>query len=117
MACILSTSYDEALLKTRGWLLEREGFEVTSALGFHDAIKECGTPGFDIFILGHSIPQNDKRDLVACFRASNPNGVIIALTRANEPRMREVDAYVNPGIPEDLVRLVRATVSGLRRVK
>ena len=117
MARLLSTSYDDALLRTRAWLLEREGYEVVSALGFQEAREACDTPGFDIFILGHSIPKRDKLELIACFRNSNPDGFIIALTRANEPRLREVDAYVNPGVPEDLVRLVSATLRGMRRVK
>ncbi len=117
MARILSTSYDEALLRTRGWMLEREGHEVKSALGFHEAREACNEPGFDLFILGHSIPLKDKQDLISCFRAVNPTAPIIALIRANEPRLRNVDAYVHPGNPEDLMRVLRTILGGLRRVK
>jgi hypothetical protein len=36
MALILSVSYDESLLRTREMLLESEGYNVISALGFDD---------------------------------------------------------------------------------
>ncbi len=117
MARILSTSYDEALLRTRAWMLEREGHEVVSALGFHEAREACKGSGFYLFILGHSIPQADKLEMIAWFRAANPGGTVIALTRANEPRLPDVDYYVHPGNPEDLIRVLRSLMGGLRRVK
>lgn len=114
MARILSTSYDEALLRTRGWMLEREGHEVVSAMGFHEARDACNQPGFDLFIMGHSIPKKDKEDLISCFRAVNPNAPIVALIRSNEPRISQVDAYVHPGNPEDLIRILRPLLTSGR---
>ena len=113
MANILSTSYDDALLRTREWMLQREGHSVVSAIGFHEAREACEKTGFDLFVIGHSIPIKDKQDLITCFRANNPNARVIALTRAGESNLQEVDAYANPGNPEDLVRLVRMTVQGM----
>ena len=107
MARILSITYDETLLRTRAMILESAGHHVTSALGLTDAREACKTAGIQLFILGHSIPEGDKRELVACFRASNPKAKVIALTRAGEPRLKEVDAYVNPGDPEELLHAIR----------
>lgn len=57
---ILSVSYDASLLATRRMLLEQKGYEVTSALGFSEAIECCKRSGFDLFILGHSIIKKVK---------------------------------------------------------
>ena len=117
MARILSISYDDTLLRTREWMLRQDGHEVVSANGFHDAREACEHSGYDLFVLGHSIPLKDKRDLIGCFRSANPNAMVIALTRSGEARLPEVDAYISPGNPEELVNLIRATLRGMRRVK
>src|SRR5690348_11946100 len=69
---ILSVSYDPSLLATRGMLLEQRGYSVTSALGFSRAIEHCRASGFDLFILGHSIPEMDKLELMKTFRGNCP---------------------------------------------
>ncbi|MGH9522870.1 MAG: hypothetical protein ACRD3E_10095 [Terriglobales bacterium] len=111
MARILSVSYDQTLLLTREWMLKAAGHDVVSAAGFHDAREACARPDRGLFILGHSIPERDKLDLIACFRAANPTARVIALTRAGERRLNEVDAYVNPGEPEELVRLIEMVLN------
>ena len=127
MARILSITYDETLLKTREMILEGAGHEVTSALGYQDGLETCSHRGFQLFILGHSIPEKDKLELIVCFRAANPKAQVIALTRAGEGRLKEVDTYINPGDPEELVRAIsritdpsperRGAGRGIRRVK
>ncbi|HLY91983.1 MAG TPA: hypothetical protein VKQ89_01880, partial [Candidatus Angelobacter sp.] len=69
---ILSVSYDASLLATRRMLLEQRGLNVTSALGFTQAIAHCNTPDFDLFVLGHSIPVADKEELIRTFRRTCP---------------------------------------------
>jgi DNA-binding NtrC family response regulator len=61
---ILSVSYDEALLMTRQMLLEQAGFRVTSALGFSEGMENCRAGGFELVIIGHSIPRKDKSELI-----------------------------------------------------
>ena len=124
MARIISVSYDDTLLRTREWMLTAAGHSVISAEGFHDAREACERPKYDLFVLGHSIPENDKMKLIECFRRASPNGKVIALTRAGERRLKQVDAYISPGDPEELVRLVKILSepeadrrSGLRRIK
>lgn len=114
MAVIVSVSYDETLLRTRHLLLEGAGHKVTSALGFHEARELC-TRDSDLVIIGHSIPRRDKLEMIACYRAANPNSIVIALTRAGEERLKEVDHYVNPGEPEDLLRAVERIVGPRRK--
>ncbi|MGH9523735.1 MAG: hypothetical protein ACRD3E_14500 [Terriglobales bacterium] len=124
MARILSISYDEALLVTRELMLRGAGHDVTSALGLHDSREACTRGPFDLAIIGHSIPRNDKLEFISAFRQSNPVALVIALTRAGEERLSVVDAYVYPGDPESLIRTINALVdpaterrTELRRVK
>ncbi|HET7150661.1 MAG TPA: hypothetical protein VFI60_04570 [Candidatus Acidoferrum sp.] len=119
MTRILSVSYDESLLKTRHGMLTGRGYEVTSALGFENAMKEC-TDGrkFDLFVLGHSIPAEQKKRLVEEFRATSP-GIVVVLKRSGEDLTGiganfEIDPW-NPPAMLDLIDNVlkgRSTKSG-----
>lgn len=97
MAKILSVSYDETLLVTRHKILESRGYEVTSALGIRDAVQQCSsdTP-FDLFILGHSIPHEEKEALIYHFRANRPSTPVVALKKIGEERVRGADVVIEP---------------------
>ena len=79
MARILSVSYDSSLLKTRQLILEQEGHQVVSALGFTDALQQCeSSKDFDLFILGHSTQRQGGSDYcipcsVSCARGGPEN--------------------------------------------
>ena len=126
MARIVSVSYDEPLLFTRELILRGHHHEVRSALGFADAMELCATADQNLLVLGHSIPKDDKIQIIQCFRKANPSGQVIILIRAGEERLPSalVDTYVYPGNPEDLVRAIDTIASpsadrrsGIRRVK
>jgi DNA-binding NtrC family response regulator len=106
---ILSVSYDVSLLATRGMLLEQRGYSVTSALGFTQALAECRTASFDLFILGHSIPEPDKLELIKTFRENCP-APILSLERRGEKRV-PCDFHATPDDPEKLIRTVDRILS------
>ena len=69
-------------------------------------MKHCQqSAGFDLFILGHSIPLTDKQALVEAFRASCP-GLVLALKRGNE-QLHETgaDFQVDPTDPKALLNM------------
>ncbi len=101
---ILSVSYDVSLLATRGMLLEQRGYSVTSSLGFTQAMAQCRLPGFDLFVLGHSIPDTDKRELIKTFRQNCP-APILSLERHGEDRVPS-DFHASPDDPEQLMKTV-----------
>src|SRR5581483_7268379 len=107
-ARILSVSYDEVLLRTRQMLLEREGYQVVSSFGFMPSLRHCKEGGFSLFILGHSIPQFDKLELVKTFRESCA-APVISLLRTGEQLVDDADYHIQPD-PEPLVRLVSRIV-------
>jgi DNA-binding response OmpR family regulator len=73
---ILLISYDEQLLIARRMLLEREGYNVSSALGLKEALANCNDGAFDLLLLGHSIPITDKGGLIRTFRAHSSAPVL-----------------------------------------
>ena len=105
---ILSVSYDEALLRTRQLLLERHSYRVTSALGFQDAEKRCrlnGHDSYDLFVLGHSIPQSDKNQLIRIFREHCP-APVLSLLRHLETGAKDADYHVPVDNPQELLHAV-----------
>ena len=107
---ILSVSYDEHLLATRGALLEREGHQVISALGFTQCAARCDEGNFDLFILGHSIPEDDKRELMRMFRA-NCAAPVLALRRQGEDPPTGADNVVFSFNPAELLKTVAQILS------
>jgi hypothetical protein len=109
MARILSVSYDEELLYTRRLLLESRKYFVTSALGWEESINCCKQGGFDIFILGHSIPETHKQALIESFRASC-RGTIISLKCGTESEVKGADYYIDAN-PEGVLNHVAEILS------
>lgn len=101
---ILSVSYDELLLHTRHLLLERDGYDVVSSIGFTQSLEHCKQGGFDLFILGHSIPHSDKQHLVETFRRVCPAPIISLRRNSGEELVRGADYHIEPD-PEALLNL------------
>jgi CheY-like chemotaxis protein len=102
---ILSVSYDDLLLRMRHMILENEGYVVVSAHGLENGLRQCKEGGFDLFILGHSIPDQDKRKMVEAFQSKCP-APIISLTRgASEQRVDGAGYHLEPD-PEPLLKLI-----------
>lgn len=104
---ILSISYDESLLRTREWVLKSAGFNVTSAFGFTEALAHCRDSGFDLAIIGHSIPLKDKAVLVQQIQTHNHTRVL-SLRRPGEEPLPGVDHSIEPSLgPEALIEAVQ----------
>lgn len=113
MARILSVSYDAVLMRTRQMMFERAGHTVVSSSSLSESLAHCAAGGFDILILGHSLPVFDKQELAAAFK-HNCRAPIISLSRTIADRPTEgADFHIEPH-PEGLMRLVdRITESGI----
>ena len=109
MARILSVSYDKELLYTRRLLLESRGYCVTSALELKEGLYWCEQGGFDLFIIGHSMPETHKQALIQNFRASC-RGTIISLICGTEPEVKGANYYIDAN-PEGVLNLVAEILS------
>lgn len=102
---ILSVSYNESLLITRRMLLEQEGYQVTSALGFTESVLHCRKDKFNLFILGHSIPDREKEELIRLFRTANP-APVLSLQRDGERDVESAEHHVSPHDPVEFLNVV-----------
>src|SRR5579871_2388508 len=91
---VLSVSYDLPLLQTRHFLLERGGFDVVSAWGFSDSMEALSNHHFDLFVLGHSIPQKDKSKLIAAAR-THTECKVLSIRRHGDLPPADADASVD----------------------
>jgi CheY-like chemotaxis protein len=107
---ILSVSYDLSLLETRKMLLEQKGYAVENAFGFSKALASCRAGGFDLFILGHSIPHDDKLALIESFRTHCP-GPILSLERHGEDFV-PCDYHASPDDPGKFLETIENILNG-----
>jgi CheY-like chemotaxis protein len=107
---ILSVSYDPTLLTTRELLLQQMGHTVTSVEGFARAFAACesGTK-FDLLILGHSIPHDDKAAIIAKAKKTC-NCPLLALLRPNESPLPAAERSIDPSEPRAFMEAVREMV-------
>jgi CheY-like chemotaxis protein len=105
---ILSISYDKGLLVSRELLLERAGFEVTSALGKKEAMEWCSQdPVFHLIVMGHSIPQPDKSELLSALRP-NCKAPLLSIRRPGENPLPQADFSVDSAEgPAALIQAVK----------
>ena len=112
MAHILSISYDANLLVTRELLLRQMGHVVVSAEGFTKAYRACEVEGgrFDLVILGHSIPHEDKEAIIRhCTRACSCP--VLALLRPNEGAVEGAARCVDSNDPPAFIQAVQDMVT------
>jgi DNA-binding response OmpR family regulator len=107
---ILSISYDPSLLFTRQAMLQLAGYDVVSAEGFADAI-EHSNGHFDLIIMGHSIPQKDKRAIVASLNEHGCAAPLLSLLRHGEHRIPEAARSADPQDVELLLKTVKEMIS------
>lgn len=113
---ILSISYDDTLLQTRHLLLQSRGHEVVSAHGFTNSMEQCAFPHWKLLIMGHSIPERDKRALMREFR-KNCAAPVLALHRLGEPVLEGAEHTIVQDHPEQLLTMVEKVLSGQLKKK
>jgi PleD family two-component response regulator len=107
---ILSISYDEPLLQTRQMLLENAGYDVTSALGYVEALETCtARKNFDLILMGHSMPRKDKTTLINTLRPIC-EARILSIRRHGDDPLPEADASIDsldgPHVLLDVVKKI-----------
>jgi DNA-binding response OmpR family regulator len=113
-ARILSISEDEILLRTRHLIFEKEGYEVVSVHGINSAMEHSKEGDFDILVIGHSIPHENKEKIARAFRQAS-QGAIVSLRRdAGEQVVVEGADYHVEADPEPMLALI-AEIARRRR--
>ena len=107
---ILSVSYDESLLRTREWILETAGFKVTSAVDFSEAMNHCKSRRFDLVIIGHSIPPDEKRALIEAVTRQN-HARLLVLRMPGDERVAGAYSLMASEGPEALIAAVKTALA------
>jgi DNA-binding response OmpR family regulator len=107
-ARILTVAQDEAVLRLWALLLETKGYEVVSAMGL-TALDVCKEGDFDLFILGGSLPESDKKKMIAGFRQCCTAPIISVLSISGAQYPDGADYHVNPDV-DQVLKLVSDVV-------
>jgi hypothetical protein len=75
--------------------LERAGYEVVSVEGAQDTANYQGQR-FDLIILGHTIPREEKRAIATAFLGAGSNIPIVSLIRRGDAPIPEATRAVEP---------------------
>ena len=114
MARILCVSENKQLPKTRSLMLANAGYQVISALGFAEGMKQCENGShFDLLVLGHSLPPFSSRVLIEAFRRAC-KAPVIALQSQDGDFVPGADAMISVQ-PEEVMGAVSRLVSEKRR--
>ena len=94
-------------MKTRQYIFELAGFDVVSAFGFTDAMAQCRDGKFDVVVLGHTLPPQDKSALVGALR-KKCGCPIVSIRRPGQSKHPDADYSVDSGEgPEAMLAAVR----------
>lgn len=104
-ARILSISYDETLLRMRHLIFEKEGYEVVSAAALASGLEHSKQNNFDILVLGHTVPYEEKQKMAAKFHQVSPGAIICLRSNAGEQLVDGADYHVEAD-PEPMLKLV-----------
>src|SRR5438132_250994 len=108
---ILSVCYDLSLMTTRSLILQQAGLSVTSAHGFVSALELCEGNGFDMMLLGHSIPAKDQKALIEEFKRRNP-APVLSLYLPSEWPVDTADFRLDASVsPRDLIETIMEILS------
>lgn len=78
-------SCDSSLLSSRESLLRSRGLQVTSAFCVPEALRLCTNGDFSLLIVGHTIPEKAKSELIKDFRERCQAPVLVLHTSFQEP--------------------------------
>ena len=108
---VLAVGHDPLLLKTRGQVLQAAGYVVVSTHSLKDAMAKFLHGDFDLVILCHSLPVEQREHLTYFIREQTSLTPIISIS----PNWGQHDLFTDVTIdndPNELVRGLREVLNG-----
>ena len=99
---ILLIGPDAPLRASRQHLLERAGYVVKTATD-HNALERLDEDGFEMVVLGPSIPESGYGELEDRVRKEHPQAFIVKIQQLAAHRGKAPDAFVESGMPAELL--------------
>ena len=82
---ILNVSYDQSLLDSRELVLCSVGYAVESTSSIEDALRRFRARHFHAVLIGHSVPERDRRHFISLIRQHNPSVPVVFVSNECEP--------------------------------
>jgi CheY-like chemotaxis protein len=112
---ILAISDDPGLLESRSSILRSDGYAVEPVLTVEQAINRLENHDYDLVLLGHSIPAQERDYLTRLIRASGLLTPIVTVAPLTDPIPYEVADAVVEGSPEMLLSGIREVLVKARK--
>ena len=77
---ILIVDDEKSICETLTWMLESEGFKVTSLMDYKNAEDAIKTGNFDVYILDLILPGGSGIDLIKLIKGLGREGTVLILT-------------------------------------
>lgn len=103
---ILLVGPDAPLRASRQHLLERAGYVVRTATD-DNALQRLDEGGFEMVVLGPSLPQNGFREVEDLVRKAHPQAFIVKIQEWSSHRGNAPDAFVDTGMPGELLEVIQ----------
>jgi hypothetical protein len=106
---VFQIGYEERGMKARAELLRRFGHEVISVT--HNEAAKVALSSYhdvDLFIVGHTAPEQTRKEMVAWLKANYPNVKIVALNPSKD-QLQGADYNVVLDDHDEWLRLLAAT--------
>ena len=109
---VFQIGYDKKGMNARTELLRRFGHEVISVID-NDAAKVAlhTIPAVDLFIVGHTAPEQTREEIVAWLRANYPKVKIVALNPSKDCQLTGADYNVLLNDDNEWLSLIVAAAS------
>ena len=91
LGVVLAVGSNRLLMSTRILVLQSAGYIVESASSLQDAVDRFHVGDFDIVLLCHSVPAEDRDRLARSIRATGSLTPIVSIAN----RLGECDAFAN----------------------
>jgi DNA-binding response OmpR family regulator len=107
---VLAIGYDPVLLETRSQVLRSAGYTVVSARSLKQAIPQFLEGDFDLVVLCHSIPEEDRQRFMNLIRRHTSRTPVVFISSGFGQLDRSADVTLEND-PDDLVAGLREVLS------
>ena len=99
-------------METRGWVIEKAGFRVHTAMSLSEALSICASATVDLFLLCDSLTPEARSQALTLIHSSWPGVKRLVLTASSFTAEIEPDEEVFPAMegPRNLVTAIRTLV-------
>lgn len=110
---VLAVGYDPLLLDTRSRVLQNAGYTVVSARSLRQALTQFHEGDFDLVVLCHSIPEEDRRQFACLIREHSSCTPIVFVSSGLGQYDRTADLTTENN-PDDFISALREILSRSR---